>query len=148
MVYRCTIVHPPQLVRLRLSQLLSRISLFLSAPPTPSPGYPTLFLPHLHRALRMCLRAMTRAIEYPTFVRSSLFFPRSTLVRIDSPTSRPTLFPPSLSLTFRSRTNVDAKEVSLNEWYLRTLWSFSVISIHSVSRCAATKRETSGHYGD
>lgn len=123
------------------------LSLFLPAPPRSYSGYSFLFLLHLHRVLRMCLRAMTRAIEYPTFVRSSLFhLPRSALVRIDSPTFRPTLFPPSL--TFRLRTNVDAKEVSLNERYLRTLWSFPVISIHSVSQCAATKREPSGHYGD
>lgn len=115
---------------------------FFPHPHSLSPGHPSLFLSHLHRALRMCLRAMTRAIEYPIFVHSPLFFLRSTLAGIDSPT----LFPPSL--TFRSRTNVDAKEVSLNEWYLRTLWSFSVISIHSVSQCAATKREPSGHYGD
>lgn len=142
---RCTgsIVHLPQFMRLRVSHVAPlSLSPKISVPITAF----FLFLSHLHRALRMCLRAMTRAIEYPTFVRSSLFFPRSTLVRIDSPTSRPTLFPPSF--TFRSRTNVDAKEVSLNERYLRILWSFPVISIHSVSQCAATKRESSSHYGD
>lgn len=119
-------------------------------PAHPHPSYldhPFLFLSHLHRALRMCLCAMTRTIEYPTFVRSSFFFLRSTLlVRIDSPTSRPTLFPPSLTL--RSRTNVDAKEVSLNEWYLRTLWVSLLLASTLSLRYAATKREPSGHYGD
>lgn len=88
-------------------------SLSFCTPISRPPSYPFLFLSHLHRALRMCLRAMTRTIEYPTLVHSPLLFLRSALARIDSPTSRSTLFPPSL--TFRSRTNVDAKEVSLNE---------------------------------
>lgn len=83
-VVRCSIVHPPRhvrsLVRLSASRCCSSfeplsLSLFLCVSPLLLPPFrPPLFfsLSHLHRALRTCLRAMTRAIEYPTFVLSSL----------------------------------------------------------------------------
>lgn len=134
--------HPPQLVRLRLSRLLCRISLFLSAPPS----LPRLFFPPS--------LAFTSGITYvPSRDDTGHWIPDFRALFSLLPSFHPctdrrfsNLFPPPL--TFRSRTNVDAKEISLNEWYLRTLWSFPVISIHSVSQCAATKREPSGHYGD
>jgi len=81
------------------------------------PDYFFLFLSHLHRTLRMCLRAMTRAIEYPTFVCAllcpSLVLPSygSTLQPLDQPSSHP------LSLSVREQTWTQKKYPWMSDTY-------------------------------
>lgn len=81
-VFHCFVHHN--------SRCFSLGHIFLSAssllhPPLPPPSLSRFLalsfsLSHLHRALRTCLRAMTRAIEYSTFACSpsfSSFHPRA-----------------------------------------------------------------------
>lgn len=114
-VVQCSIVHPPRhvrsLVRLSASRCCSSfepLSFFLCVSPLLLPPFrPPLFfsLSHLHRALRTCLRAMTRAIEYPTFVLSSLissFSPGSSVLareRLSPNLSRATSAFPDFTVT-------------------------------------------------
>lgn len=77
------------------------LDLFLLDPLRPCPSHLSFSLSHLHRALPTCLGAMTRAIEYSTFVLSSLLFSshfrtvRPLETTISLPTYLPTYLPTS-----------------------------------------------------
>lgn len=84
---------------------LSDLSLSFCTPiPPPTIPLSLTFAP----ALRMCLRAMTRAIEYPTFVRSSSLVPPLYNRPLDQPSSLP------LSLSVREQTWTQKKYLRMS----------------------------------